>query len=112
MDHTRTTRPLVAIESHSRTYPGERDNPGGHEGYWIWCTSSSGKSGWIPEQFLDITDGTATALVDCDAIELTVAEGDRLMGGEPVNGWVWCVTEEDDAGWVPEDKLRPASDDE
>ena len=32
------------------------------------------------------------------------------MGGEPVNGWVWCVTEDDDAGWVPVDNLRPAGD--
>ena len=123
MDHTRTIRPLVVIQSHSRTYPdpiavtegeqvaaGERDNPGGHEGYWIWCTNGAGKSGWIPEQFLDIADGTAIALVDCDAIELTVAAGDRLMGGEPVNGWVWCVTEDDDAGWVPVDNLRPAGE--
>jgi len=125
MDHTQTTRSLIVTESHTRTYPdpisvtrgervsaGDRDTSGGRDGYWVWCTSAAGKSGWVPEQFLEIAGGEATALVDCDTIEMTVEEGERLMGGEPVNGWVWCENEDDDAGWVPLDNLRPAAADE
>ncbi len=114
MDHTRTTRPLLVIEPHVRTYPdpisinqgervsaGERDHSGDRDGDWIWCSNAAGKSGWVPEQFLAIDGEEATTLVDCDTIEMTVDVGERLTGGEPVNGWVWCENEEEETGWVP-----------
>lgn len=124
MDHTRATRPLIVTEPHTRTYPdpvsvsrgervsaGERDTSGGHDGYWVWCTNPAGKSGWVPEQFLAVEGGEATVLEDCDTIELTVSAGERLMGSDPVNGWVWCINEDEDAGWVPLNNVRPAEPD-
>lgn len=118
MDHARTTRPLIVTAPHVRTYPdpisvttgehviaGDHDVQGDPPGRWIWCTNRTGKAGWVPEQFLHITEGAAVALVDCDTIELTVSAGTRLWGGSPVNGWIWCETD-DDAGWVPVANVR------
>ena len=75
----------------------------------MWCVDAAGKSGWLPEQALAIDGDQGRALWDFDAIELTVAAGDRVTGHERLNGWVWCVNARGAAGWVPLDKVRPVA---
>ncbi|KHF19945.1 hypothetical protein PO81_10530, partial [Vibrio parahaemolyticus] len=43
---------------------------------------------------------------DYSARELNVKPGDKLESNRELNGWVWCVTEENEAGWVPRENLE------
>lgn len=68
---------------------------------WVWCIAASGKEGWVPEPFLDITGNQAVALRDYDAIELTVSIGDDLRILDESSGWYWVKNQRDQYGWVP-----------
>lgn len=58
---------------------------------WIWATSSiSGKSGWVPEQFLSAEDGDPRALRDYSA---------QLLG------WALVETQDGARGWLPQSRL-------
>ena len=78
---------------------GKRDTdfPG-----WIWATSlASGKSGWVPEQFLSIDGDRAQSLRDYSARELSVSEGEIVTIREELLGWALVETESGASGWVP-----------
>ncbi len=68
---------------------------------WLWCTDSTGKSGWIPESFIQREGDYGTMVTDYDATELTVEEGDILEVVGQEAGWYWCTTEDGQTGWVP-----------
>ena len=68
---------------------------------WIWCTNAEGKGSWVPEQFLERSGDKGRATVDYDATELTVHAGEKLRVEEEVNGWLWCINEQGQMGWVP-----------
>ena len=42
---------------------------------WIWCTDSSGKSAWVPENWVEIEGDSSVMKRDCDTTELSVAAG-------------------------------------
>jgi hypothetical protein len=110
----------IVIKAHQRSYDdpitlvsGERVELGKRELWndqylWIWCTNAAGKSGWVPDSYLDIRaeNQQATARRDYDAIELTVHEGDRLTLFEATHGWVWVRNAQRAAGWVPVDHIK------
>jgi uncharacterized protein YgiM (DUF1202 family) len=73
---------------------------------WLWCTTDEGKSGWIPESFVDTTGDLGTANRDYDATELTVMVGDELEILEEASSWVWCRDTTGTLGWVPLDNLE------
>ncbi len=73
---------------------------------WLWCTSSNGSSGWIPEEFLEKDNESYTLKVDYDASELSVKVGEIVTGGKKVAGWIWCKNESEIEGWVPEENLE------
>lgn len=68
---------------------------------WVWCTSKSAKSGWVPENYLAIEGDQGLMRHDYDATELTVAAGEmvELLGSE--SGWGLCRTAEGHIGWLP-----------
>jgi hypothetical protein len=110
----------IAIKAHQRSYDapitlvnGDRVSLGERELWndqhlWIWCTNNAGKSGWVPDAFLDIDgdDQHATANRDYDAIELTVSEGESVTLLEQTHGWVWVRGEHGAQGWVPVDHIE------
>ncbi|UPH47509.1 SH3 domain-containing protein [Listeria innocua] len=76
---------------------------------WIFCkVKSSAKEGWVPKQIIQLgSDGkTGTVTEDYSARELNVKPGDKLESNRELNGWVWCVTEDNEAGWVPRENLE------
>lgn len=75
---------------------------------WVWCIAENGMNGWVPTQILKIQDTLsdktqiATASEDYSAYELSVSEGDIVIGSKILNGWLWCRKENSDKeGWVP-----------
>lgn len=72
---------------------------------WVWCVDKAGLGSWVPEAYLRVTGNVATAFVEYDATELTVAIGDKLIIFHEVAGWYWCRDEHGWYGWVPVEKV-------
>ena len=69
---------------------------------WVWCTNSAGKSGWVPESYIDIQDdATGKMRCDYDAIELTIHKGDVLTVHKAESDFYWVTNENGQKGWVP-----------
>lgn len=68
---------------------------------WVWCTSTAGKSGWAPEQFIERHGEIGSARRNYTARELTVRAGELLDLYELLNGWYWARSAAGETGWVP-----------
>jgi len=68
---------------------------------WLWCTNQAGKSGWVPEGYVEQAGNKGIALFDYDAIELSVSIGEMLSIEKEESGWFWCFTQHGKSGWVP-----------
>lgn len=67
---------------------------------FLWCTATrTGKSGWVPDAYLDLSRVLPTALCDYDAAELSVEVGDELVVLDELGGWVWCRRTTGELGW-------------
>lgn len=88
----------IRVRAGERLVVGKRDTeyPG-----WVWCTEKSGKSGWVPENYLTIEGDQGVMRQDYDATELTVGGGEavELLGSE--FGWGWCRAADGREGWLP-----------
>ena len=73
---------------------------------WIWCTTESGNSGWVPENFLKRNKSQGIMNVDYDATELTAIKGERLSVLSEESQWLWCVDNKNRKGWVPRQNVR------
>lgn len=105
----------VVIKAYRSEYPDPLNLPKGEsvtveerktdwEG-WLWATDRSGKSGWIPKNYID-RDGTAGILRrNYSAAELTVESGISVEVIERESGWAVVRTENGHIGWIPEDNL-------
>ncbi len=84
---------------------------GDRDGTWpdfLWCTTASGRSGWIPAHVLELdTPAGAVVLASYDTRELTVAAGEIVVAYESLAGWTWCENREGETGWVPDRCLEP-----
>jgi Variant SH3 domain len=76
------------------------DNP---NWIWIWCTDQRGKSGWVPQNIMQRGEekNTATARSAYRALELTVVIGDELEVVREESGWLWCINQQKEQGWIP-----------
>ncbi len=68
---------------------------------WIWCTASTGETGWVPEKWLEFEGATCLLLKDYDSTELTIKPGDILQGIFTESGWLYAVNQQNIKGWVP-----------
>jgi hypothetical protein len=73
---------------------------------WVWCVHPSGRSSWVPENFLHREGDITQAARDYVATELTVNAGQQLELLEEESGWYWCKTEAGDFGWVPVENVK------
>ena len=73
---------------------------------WLWCTNSDRRSGWIPESRVERTGDRCRVLRDFTTRELSVRIGERLVAEREESGWLWCVNERQQSGWVPQDHLE------
>jgi uncharacterized protein YgiM (DUF1202 family) len=68
---------------------------------WIWCTKDSGKSRWVPENFLEFQGKNAKLRKDYNAKELAVKVGEEFIIEEEEAEWFWVQNESGKSGWVP-----------
>lgn len=73
---------------------------------WVWCTNKEGKSSWVPENYVTRIGDSCTAKVDYDAKELAASVGEELIFTQEESGWVWCINERGERGWVPLDNVE------
>jgi hypothetical protein len=75
--HSAFTDPLIARQGDQLRFERrESEWPG-----WIWCTDPSGRSGWVPESWVELGTGVCTLKRDYAATELSVEE--RAGPGPP-----------------------------
>ena len=82
---------------------GRRDDefPG-----WVWVTSASSHSGWVPESWLRVEGDIGVLLSDYNATELLLTPGDTVIGEIVESGWLWATATDGRTGWVPLDCLQ------
>jgi hypothetical protein len=68
---------------------------------WVWCTNGAGKSGWVPEAYIERQGNTGRVRCDYDAIELTVHVGELLTIHKAESGFLWATNQAGQDGWVP-----------
>jgi uncharacterized protein YgiM (DUF1202 family) len=78
-----------------------------HISGWIWCTSCTGKSGWVPESYLDKRGTRGFMKCDYDAIELTVHVGELLTVHKLESRFYWATDGSGRQGWVPVEHVEP-----
>ncbi len=76
---------------------------------WLWCTARDGKSGWVPESYLERKGGSVRLRVDYDAIELTIRTGSILTAHKLECGFYWVTDRNGHQGWVPANHVEPVS---
>jgi uncharacterized protein YgiM (DUF1202 family) len=88
---------IVTIDPEKKT-----DIPG-----WIWCTSRAGKSGWVPEVYVDRQGNTGSMRCNYDAVELTIYIGDILTVHKMESAFYWVTDRNGRQGWVPAAHIEP-----
>jgi uncharacterized protein YgiM (DUF1202 family) len=78
---------------------------------WIWCTHESGKSGWVPESYIEVQGSTGRMNCDYDAIELTVHVGNILTVHKEESNFYWVTDQSDNQGWIPVSHVEPYKSD-
>ncbi|UCF10707.1 MAG: hypothetical protein JSW65_03260 [Candidatus Bipolaricaulota bacterium] len=73
---------------------------------WLWCTDPAGRSGWVPEAYLEAGDRDGALRRDYDAIELTVRVGEGLAVHYEESGFYWVTHADGRQGWVPTESVR------
>ena len=76
---------------------------------WLWCTDSSGKTGWVPETWLTLEEEFCILQRDYVARELSVAAGELISADFVESGWVFGSTASGEQGWIPLNHLSPAA---
>jgi hypothetical protein len=69
---------------------------------WTWCRGPDGREGWVPDGWCVAEDGGLRLTRDFDALELTVAAGDRLRLIHSESGFIFAETVTGATGWVPD----------
>jgi uncharacterized protein YgiM (DUF1202 family) len=82
----------------------KRYNWEGHP--WVWCTNQSGKSGWVPDEYVDTLGEKGVARIDYDAAELSVAADEEVLVVDETHGWLLCRRPSGQEGWVPAENVE------
>ncbi|UCC21261.1 MAG: hypothetical protein JSV62_08285 [Promethearchaeota archaeon] len=91
------TEPLIITKGEIITI-GEKDSEWTG---WIWCTNKSGKTRWVPENYLEIEGKLGKMKQDYNATELSVKVGEELIIEKEEAEWFWVVNQQGKYGWVP-----------
>ena len=77
---------------------------------WLWCVNSADRGGWVPEAWINRTEdesgGGGRMLRDYDAAELNAHIGERLIIELAEAGWLWCIKEPGERGWIPQQCVK------
>jgi hypothetical protein len=78
---------------------------------WLWCINRAGKSGWVPESYLEERGNLGYLLCDYDAIELSIHVGETLIVHKATSGFLWVSHPCGQTGWVPASHVEPIYED-
>lgn len=106
------------ITEHQASYPysvelnvGERVTmTEKEEDGWVWCICKNELGAWVPKAYLTREGNKGISLFEYSSAELNVKVNERLSCGKEANGWLWCVNQKGEKGWVPKTKLRKLED--
>jgi len=73
---------------------------------WIWCTSETGKCGWVPEAWVEIEGDSCVMKRDYEAVELSVNTCDILEEILIESGWLLAKDANGNHGWVPHERVE------
>src|SRR5688572_5279705 len=74
---------------------------------WVRVRVPDGRKTWAPEAYVRGHEGEeGMALVDYDARELKVAEGEIVTMLLEMRGWTWVRTRDGRTGWLPLETLE------
>jgi hypothetical protein len=106
----------IVTRSHKASYPdplvitaGDVLQVGRQDETWPlyrWCTGEGGRSGWVPEIYLDQQAEGWVANQDYSTAELTVEIGTQLHLILEVGGWIFVELPTGVRGWVPRDYIE------
>ncbi len=109
----------VVTRAHRSAYPepiagkaGDTLALGQRDDEWpafIWAKAASGREGWVPDAFIEISGSSGTLTRDYVARELTLSEGAAVEVLEEAGGWAWCRTDDGELGWLPLTHIAPAA---
>ena len=68
---------------------------------WLWCSTQTGKSGWVPEPWVKVQGDSCVMERDYNALELSVQPGERLEAILTASSWLLAVSASGTTGWVP-----------
>ncbi len=79
---------------------------------WLWCKTSAGNFGWVPEAYLNPLpeEGKYVATRDYNAKELTISIGQEVLIQDEESGWAWVKTPQGEEGWIPLENLEDITD--
>ena len=77
----------------------------GETGCFVTKRNMTGKDGFGANYKKDM-NGTGIIIKQYTAKELNVSIGERVIGLEELNGWVWCEGRDGEKGWVPKENLQ------
>lgn len=75
---------------------------------WVWGQHlRTGVSSWMPRQLLAFrSDKKAVFTSAYSSKELRASEKEKVKVIKELNGWAWCVNQENEEGWIPLENLR------
>ncbi len=103
----------VAVADYQQCYPdpirvdaGERlivtqreDLWDGHR--WVWAVDPDSREGWVPDNLPVLQGQQFVAAYAYNAIELNARVGEKFQCAKSTHGWIWCVNQNGDQGWLP-----------
>jgi hypothetical protein len=95
----------IVMKAGEKLRVGERDED---NDAWVWCTGSSGKSGWGPAACVRLDEDAGTALRDCSAPGLSLRSADTLDILAEEASWVLASDQRGRFGWVPLENVERA----
>jgi uncharacterized protein YgiM (DUF1202 family) len=87
------------------TVSDRREQSEGHT--WVWCTDARGKSGWVPQTYLEPHASGWIIPRDYDAAELSVQTGETVAVITTESGWCWATNAHGHSGWLPASHATP-----
>jgi hypothetical protein len=77
---------------------------------WIWCSSSEGRTAWVPESWVNLEGAVCVMVKDYVSREISVDTGDEVDSEFGESGWAWVRTAAGEEGWVPLECLEKAGE--